>query len=1146
MRPIMLTMSAFGPYAGVQKVDFARFGDGGLFLVTGDTGAGKTTIFSAITYALYGSGNDDRDTRSLRSDFAAENIRTYVELEFEHAGTVYTVRRSPAQRRPKQRGTGFTEEPVSADLAWNDGVVSKDREVTRKIEEILGIDREQWMQVSMLAQGEFRKLLDSDTKDRNEVFRRIFSTERVSDFQKRLQVMAKDARDDLDGAGRGLQKAMGSARIPEDSPYSADYGSKKEAIAYADEVSVLISEQCGLDQAAYEDLTKESADVDARRAEAFQQLADARVLNERLEQLVRVRNEMQELEGMREGIEAEERDSAAITAAVSSLKGPNARVQSLSEQRESAELALRAANFECERARILLDEARRVHGQAAERSGEAEGLSARISALESRRDAYANLESLRVKRLNTERMLQATECRLRDAVARKDAVNARILEHRRYLNEHENVSAEIEALRAEDAEDRRLLRDLDELARRLRAHAATEERLAQAREDLGRLLEEKKGANERYDSAESLFYRAQAGMLAAGLVDGRECPVCGSVHHPNPAQVPEGVPSKAQVDRLKKAAVAASEAAAKASEGIEALVRASEKEAVEIEGLSSAASSGDPAAEADAVRIRIGERADGIRDRESILKQVLSIREELNGRLDSELEDLNGKVEALRDSKVSLGTEVSGLDGSIRTASEGLEFATLEECDAAIKEQKEARDAIAGAIDSAAKREAEAAKALASATAARDSAARQLDGLERALGEASEQLESAASALGMEPAGIDAVLAREPELSSMADDIAAYRRREASNAAMLGSLEKEVAGRERVDLEPLQESLRRMEEELEALRRRQSEVRIRIDANTDARSEISKAKGRWERIQRESGELVELYNVAAGLVGRRESFESYIQGLYFRQVLEYANRRLSRMTEGRYELRVREEGNGNAQIGLDIDVLDTYTGRARASKTLSGGESFLAALSLALGLSDAVQRSRGGIRIDTLFVDEGFGSLDPEALKQAIAVLLQIGGGSTLIGIISHVEALKAEIDRKIVVRNSPTGSSVELEVRRGPIPEGHHLQGAPAPSGRKGPRSPVIADRSGHRFFCSSSRATFSIALSSGERKQSLRPSLSALSSSASARESSLSMPIRSSRGSSMSTRRATYSLRPPFGDTFSIALPICLSQAT
>lgn len=1030
MKPLRLTMSAFGPYAGVQEVDFTGFGGKGLFLVTGDTGAGKTTIFSAITYALYGTGNDDRDSRSLRSDFADPRTQTSVEFVFEHRGTVYTVKRVPVQTRPKQRGTGSTEVPASAEISWDGGVVVKERAVNEKVEDILGIDRDQWKQVSMLAQGEFRKLLDSKTTDRNEIFRKIFGTEAVRWFLDGLSAKASSAKAALDSKENALRDAMGRADIPEDSPYRSEYESRNGAVAYAEEVGTLVSEQLGLDQTAYDEARAAEEAIDGRIAELNQELAGARSLNSDLDSLDRAERDREGIEAARPRIEAEAADYSRISAAVAGLKAPHAKAGSLKGQVSDEEAKAAKAREAADRAAVALKEAEDDLSKASEREDESRSLSARAATLESARADYSDLDELRAELKDVVSRKIGNKADLDSAEEERAELEEKVKGYRTYLNVNEDVSAVKAKLDASLDSDRRLLADLQKLDGMIRAHETTGGSLAKAREVLERLLSEKTELSRRHDEAENRFYMAQAGMLAERLEEGAPCPVCGSVHHPVLATILEGVPTKAKLDHMRKDADAASEKAVKAASAAEELGRRSDDEERSIEELSGQIGSTDPKADIALVSSRIASAEKESVRLGGIEAEVSRIRTELNEVLDAEKDRLDRCIEELKGTDAGLVKDEAVLDARIGSAAGRLEFGTLAECDAEIARLKRERDLIDGAIRDAREKRSRASEALASASSARDSAEGRLRELRSSVDAAGAELVAAASSIGIAEEDIEDVLAQEVRLQGMKDDIDAFRKRDSENRILVGSLQERIAGRGRADIDAIDAAIRAASDDLQEVRLREDAFRSRMSRNEDARSGISAALGDWTDARNRTGDLVDLYEAAAGTKGRRENFESYVQKLYFARVLEYANRRLYGMTGGRYELKVREVLAGNAQGGLDIDVLDTHTGRTRSSKTLSGGESFLAALSLALGLSDAVQRSSGGIRIDTLFVDEGFGSLDPEALKQAISVLLKISDGDVLVGIISHVEALKTEIDRKIIVRNSATGSRIEMELR--------------------------------------------------------------------------------------------------------------------
>lgn len=1031
MKPHTLRMSAFGPYGTEQTIDFDVFGGSGLFLVTGDTGAGKTSIFNAITYALYGRTNDERKS-VLRSDFADPSTKTFVELTFEHRGVEYRLLRSPEQERPKVRGTGVTKSPSYAELSWDGGVVTKEGDVTKKVAEILGIEFDQWKQVSMLAQGEFRKLLNCDTKERNDVFRRIFSTDYIRRFQDRLAEMARDLRDEYDSAEEKLLDAMGSADIPENSPYRSDYDGKKGAISYAKEVSEILSQQLGLDSANMADVRLRSKDIEARKAKLNQDLAEARALNDRISALERERETFDKLAGEKESVDADAKALDAINAAVRTLKVPIGEVKTIVGRLDRDRAALEKTSKDVENDRKTLADAEADLEEAMASGPRMEDLTERIAVLSSGRESYreiaeqkARLEQLRMKR-------DAIQKRVEELVVERERNAEEISRNRAYLSENEDSLVELQALAAELDDLQGSIIALRVMNRKVEEHDRTLQDLRAAESELNHVLSENQELVAEYNHASTLFYSAQASIMAQRLEEGIPCPVCGSVHHPSPASKTEGAPTKDELDDMWRRVQALSEKLSTAKTAAEALRTRSEVEAASIaeclrdEDLEEDFSIPDELKKAEDKYAGLLEREAEVQKKADKVKAIRIWFKES----DAKTATLEKELDAAKTEYSDMGSEISNIEGRIAAMGDGLEYGSLEELDSEIAVATAERDGISVSISGAEKKRA-ALKEKLTATVSKEESLKEAVRTEQdELDEKQAALGEALSASGMDLEGAMHLISREREIETLEQRVAGFRERQVANARMIESLEAEVAGRERADTSEIETALTAASSESDKIRSDEMLIVKRNMVNEDAVSRIRSARGTMDKLSSESKDYIDLADAASGSTGIKQSFEAYVQAWYFRKVLDFANCRLMKMTDSRYELVVREESTDRrSQFGLDIDVLDNYTGRRRPSETLSGGESFLAALSLALGLSDAVQRMNGGIVIDTLFVDEGFGSLDPEALKQAISVLIQLSGGSCLIGIISHVEALKMQIDRKILVRNSSRGSTVETEV---------------------------------------------------------------------------------------------------------------------
>ena len=1032
MKPKMLTVSAFGPYGGVSTIDFDVFGGKGLFLVTGDTGAGKTSIFNAITYALYGKTNDDRRSSVLRSDFAEPSTTTYVKLVFDHRGTEYTITRSPEQERRKLRGTGTTKVPATAEISWKDGVITKDKEVTAKVQEILGIEFQQWMQISMLAQGEFRKLLNCDTNERNAVFRRIFSTDDIRRFQDSLAAMAKDTRQEYQAVERELLDAMSRADIPEGSPYHRDFDGKKGAIVNAEEVQNMLSLQMGLDEGRMAEVIGRIGSIDASKATLNQALADARNINARLDSLEEARATKARLEDEKPSADEDARILGEIESAVRTLKAPFSAYEKARSDLERNTEVRRNAQSEAVDAEARFAEAEKEYAEAMGSAPKAKELSDKIAVLEQQADRYDEIDHLKVRAKKAEMELAAHMERCRDIEIRKSDCEHTVAERRQFLTENEESSAELERVLNARKEAKERMDVLKACLRLMGEIPRKQEQLAKCTEEVDRAIGNKERMLREYDEASSRFFAAQAGILAQRLEEGVPCPVCGSVHHPSPAPMPEDVPTEDELDDMKgrtDAEVERIQDMVLKLNGLRADLDRSIDEVLQLKEDASLSEGDEPEKVLEEVMASVGVLDGRVASLKHTVERVESIREEF-----ATLDEMVSRLQVERDRSIerraALEADLASLKGKLEAGAAGLTYGSSEELEEAISSMVSERDAIQDRIDSASGRREELMNERTRLASVLDTAEKSVISLNEEMRQRAVELDAAVGAIGIDASRAADLLAMEDEIPSLQESVSSYKERCAANATLLESLEKETAGKERQDIESIQAELDRLDQSESEVRAEESGITRRRVVNEDAVSRILRARDRMASLSAEAGDYIELSEAASGTTGIKQSFEAYVQAIYFAKVLDHANRRLMRMTDGRYRLMVREEAaDRRSQFGLDIDVMDNYTGRRRPSETLSGGESFLAALSLALGLSDAVQRMSGGVSIETLFVDEGFGSLDPEALKQAISVLLQLSDGDCLIGIISHVEALKTQIDRKLLVRNTSAGSSVEIEI---------------------------------------------------------------------------------------------------------------------
>ncbi len=767
MRPLELTLSAFGPYAGEETIDFTRLGTKGLYLITGDTGAGKTTIFDAVVFALYGEASGEaRGADMLRSKYASSGTPTFVRMKFAYHDAVYQITRNPEYRRPAKKGEGYTNHKADAELLCPDGrIVTKNREVTRAVTELLGLDKSQFTQIAMIAQGDFLRLLYAKTEERSKIFREIFHTKAYQTLQERLKMEAGGLRQDYEALGRSIDQYLEGVLCKEEAfeVRMETVRQNRKAIP-AEEIAALIQEQSVREEAQLAQL-QEKLDIYDKELEELHQLIGR----------------------------ADER------------KKREAELKETEKQIEIIRRTLKTMGEEYQ-------------------------------------EKQRTFQAFEEERIRREKLYQDSL----ELLERKEA--------------REKLRLQVEKLQ-KDVEE-------SESAYRQAALAHRQKK-------------------EVCDEMESRYLDEQAGMLAGRLEEGKACPVCGSTDHPVPAKPREGAPSKEEVDKAKRSAEAANLRVHRASE------------------------------DAGAVK----------------------------GRLESAREQYQTMLAAQKEEKEDV---LSG-------------FAGKEEAEKLLKDRE-----------------------------------RESMRMQKALAEAEK----------------------------------AYRNREKEyerSQSRKETLEKQLEEGSTYVLEELKTRRDAVVEQRQRTADEQKDLYRYVNTNNGIAQAIAK-QGRQMAALEEKWNLVgELSGTFNGNVAGKDKImlETYVQITYFDRMINRANTRFMMMSGGQYELRrAAAAQNIKSQSGLELDVIDHYNGTVRSVKTLSGGEAFLASLSMALGLSDEIQSAAGGIALDTMFVDEGFGYLDEEALAQAIRTLQGLAEGNRLVGIISHVGSLKEKIEKQIVVTKKRSGGS--------------------------------------------------------------------------------------------------------------------------
>lgn len=915
MRPLTLTLSAFGPYAGQITLALEQLGKNGLYLIRGDTGAGKTSIFDAIAFALYGEASgDQREAAMFRSQYAAPDTPTFVELTFESAGKTYRVRRVPEYTRPAKRGGGVTLQRAEAELTMPDGrVVTRVKEVGQAVREIVGVDREQFAQIAMIAQGDFLKLLVASTEERMRIFRQIFHTGRYQKLQAALKDQLAALSRARDKLRDGLMQAVGSARYPADSVLGQRLADAQAGRLLLQETAALLDEIVRQDSAAQEAGRRALERLDKQIGQAARTLGQAR-------ELAAARTQLRDAQAKRQAIQQEMEKAGAARAALAARKPER---EALAQQ--AAALAEEVRRHEaCSRLDQALEAAQKRY---------TDGCAAQAACAKQLTDLADQQAAAR-----------AGQERLADSAIRAEKQRA---EHAALLEEQRAFNG--------------LSRDLD-------AVAASARQYARVQKDYLAAAQSAEAAQGRYQQMNRAFLDEQAGILALGLQDGAPCPVCGACSHPRPAQVTLGAPREADLEQAKQQAAAAQAEAGRLSAEAGQLRGALEARRA---GLQQRAREllGDVPCEEMAEQIAAAGAA--LRDRLAACKSALDQAQQDMRQLDQFGHTLRTLEQAVQQAQA-------------RQAAAQQAIARAEQDTQHLARQKqELADGLRYPDQAAARR-----------------AAQQTKDTIQDLDRRTEQAEQAYQAC-----------------KSQADAL------EGTIAALAGQLEHAPE----IDMETIQAELEACNARRRALEDGQTARAARLDRNQDALRALETHGTALAEAEQKWGWVKSLADTAGGqLVGREKiMLETYVQMTYFDRILARANTRLMVMSRGQYELKRRAQAENNRrQSGLELDVVDHYNGSVRSVKTLSGGESFQAALSLALGLSDEVQSAAGGVQLDVMFVDEGFGSLDEEALEQAVRALSDLSGGNRLIGIISHVEALARRIDRQIVVTKHGTAGS--------------------------------------------------------------------------------------------------------------------------
>lgn len=1073
MKPLNIVMNALGPYAGRAEVPLRDFGESGIFLITGDTGAGKTTIFDAVVFALYGEASgSSRTPDTLRSDFALPSEETFVELTFRHRGKTYAVRRNPRYERPKKSGKGTTLENADAALTLPDGrVVTGSSRVTEEITALLGVDCRQFKQIAMIAQGEFLRLLLADSRDRAEIFRRVFATDRYLALQEKLKAREKELRDALAESERSILQLCLSFSLPgaDESPAETEPDGARQAAQAAQALRELLpaSQGAGRDDAHQASLAAdeilEAADalIAADRAQWEKAKARRGALDTQLETAIEAITHAAYLARSFEALEKAKEKHAALLGGREEMEALARRTQAAETARRSVSPLETIAKRETERLQALGEEIARLQSETdallpqeqtltralEERRAEEparEALAAEAEALEKSLPRYDALQALQKEAEALAGRLAALEKEMAALEGQKERLTAEQAALAASLEQAEDLDRrQYDCRAALDAADH-ALKGYDALAQ----ETAAVSRTLAAYETLKSLYLKSEAASqsagEEAAALEQAFYRGQAGILAEGLTEGAPCPVCGSPVHPRPARRGPGAPgeavlqaAKARAETLRQKMQAAAEDAGGKKAELKTSSAHLHRAAAELLGETPVPGS-IAALEALAQRERqsLAGRTKELQSRLAALETELARRGKQREALRAAGEGLaqtERMLGAKREEHTSLAAGAGSKQGELAAMRGELRYPDRAAAQQTLAEKRTKAGAMRAALEAAQQALAELGRRIESNRAVLGEQRRRREEAAGAAETARGAFLAKCRACGFaDEAAYHAARMEEDALEAARGRLDDYKAALAQAQADADRLETETRGKRPPDMAALDAEKARLEQTRAAQEAQIRTLWARIGNNETARGALSQAAERRTVSERRFLEVQDLSRTANGEIPGKDKlpFEQYVQAAYFDRIVARADTRLDRMTGGRFQLlRRRTAGDLRSQTGLELEVLDRYTGRTRTVRSLSGGESFKASLSLALGLSDVIQSHAGGVEVDALFIDEGFGSLDAESLEQAIRTLAELTGGNRLVGIISHVAELKDRIGRQVIVEKSAAGSSVRMQL---------------------------------------------------------------------------------------------------------------------
>ncbi|ENQ7570437.1 SMC family ATPase [Listeria monocytogenes] len=1018
MRPIKLTMQAFGAYAKKEVIDFEKLGTEQIFVISGKTGAGKSTIFDAISFAIFGKANTfDRESFSMRSHFATDKEITEVTLAFRLKDKIYQISRIPQQEIAKQRGNGTTTSPQKAELyeLINDEMkllASSVRDVNTKMEELIQLNVDQFRQILMIPQGEFRELLVSDSKEKEVILQRLAHTvyyEKVENLlwekQKQAEILVVEARKKV-------------AELAELSLPGVEVSGKTTS-----EISVLQAEAIQSEQMILTELENKLSIIRKQTSEAVEkvtlakeQLLDWQNLDKYTEEIATLEIEKDFYQAIEVRLEAAKR--------ASNLRSQDALCIRLKEQLETAEQTEKQVAFEAEEVKVQFSHVKKQKEALAEKEAELEINKRTLFQLEEMEPKILELEMISIQKRRAELEWKEATTLLEEIVnseqkiiAELQSVESRLVE----INQAELTYLEV--INKRTTVEAIIEKEQELVSKRMKMVAWDSEKQTEEQK-LVQLLAEKAEVETTIEQEETKLQKEQAATIAAHIHDGEACPVCGSDSHPALAKFGE----TANLETLEVAK-------GKLHEKLLAITT-TEKTISQLEWQLNEWA-GIKELSLTEVQQTLTEN---IQLANNLAEQIAQLQAKVAQKetIQATLESLNNKQNETITEKNKVALEVEKLHQQVQMVSGKLSY--LEQ-----SIPTEFRDKV---VFESKKKE------LSEKIEAHIKQANQVDALFRQTEKETTRLEStlqsaqkttvdAKEALQVQREIFKEAMKQNDFLSYDAykqafmsaeeqkiqeEKVADYERKRHLAVSRQADLKEKLQNKQKPNIEQLEFIMKEKQLELSQSEENTMKQREFVTKRKELVENYQNSIQTVEQAEENYADIGLLADAARGKNARRLTFERYILAMFLDTIIHRANHRLSKMTSGRFELqRKMEKAKGNVQSGLELEVFDEYTGLTRHVKTLSGGESFKTSLALALSLAEVVQEMAGGISLETMFIDEGFGTLDPESLEAAVECLLETQENGRLVGIISHVPELKERISARLEVTATNHGSTTKF-----------------------------------------------------------------------------------------------------------------------